>query len=85
MLLSGEALLAFSLATNLFDKLVKVGTKQIDPKTVYCKTWCSSQAMHQTEIRGEEVSCWSIVHISSHSTTSIHIQSTSIFMSASTF
>ena len=30
VLLSGEALLAFSFATNLFDKLVKVGTNQID-------------------------------------------------------
>ena len=30
MLLSGEALLAFSFATNLFDKLAKVGTLQID-------------------------------------------------------
>ena len=51
MVLTGEALLTFSFATNLFHKLVLVSDRST-------KTWLIEtflQAMEQTEIREEEV------------------------------
>ena len=52
MLLTGESLLAFSFATNLFNKLVLVGSMQI--YKILDADW-SVQAIQQTEVREEEV------------------------------